>query len=103
MEKVNFLPLGSVVMLNGGIRKVFIISRGVHAKEGQDDVLYDYAGVIYPVGLISDQLAYFNHESIEKVYFEGYRDAEDETIVRGLNKYITEHPELKRHKFEEEA
>ena len=101
MEKVNFLPLGSVVLLEGGIRKVLIISRGIRNKEGEEEVIYDYAGVIYPVCLVGDQMAYFNHNSIEQVVFEGYRDAEDETIVRGLNKYLAEHPELNRHKFDE--
>ncbi len=101
MEKVNFLPLGSVVLLSGGIRKVMVIARGIRAKEGDDAVFYDYAGVIYPNGLTTDQVAYFNHDAIEKVYHEGFRDAEDENMVRGLNKYLTEHPELKRHQYDQ--
>ena len=101
MEKVNFLPLGSVVLLNRGVRKLIIVARGIRSKEGDDDVFYDYGGLIYPHGLISDQMAYFNNDSIEKVFFEGYRDSEDETLVRGLNKYIEDHPELKRRKFDD--
>ena len=66
MEKVNYLPLGSIVLMDGGIQKILITSRGLVVAHNDEQVFFDYAGVPYPQGLISDDLLYFNHENIAK-------------------------------------
>lgn len=99
MERIEYYALGSIVLLNGGIQKLMITSRGLVVDQNGKNVFFDYAGVPYPDGLISDQIVYFNHATIAKVIFEGYRDDDDIVIVDNINKYLEEHPSVERIDF----
>lgn len=90
MEKVNYLPIGSVVLLKGGQKKLMIISRALRVKIGDSERYFDYGGIIYPEGLLGEQIAYFNSEGITEVVFKGYSDAEDEQMVKSINVYLEE-------------
>ena len=96
MAQNGFLPLGSVVLLQGGTRKVMIIARGMNVKRGDDVFFFDYGGVIYPEGLTGDQLIYFNGDGIVKTYFHGYADDEDDTIQTALREYLAANPNINR-------
>ena len=96
IEKIDYLPLGSVIYLTGATGKLFITSRAILVKHGDQDVFFDYAGAAYPEGLISDQVVYFNHDGIAKVVFEGYKSEDDEIVVENIHRYIDEHPDLVR-------
>lgn len=85
MSNIDFYPLGSIVIMRGGIRKTMIIARGVAAEIGNEVKYFDYAGCIYPEGLIMDQMMYFNHEDIAKEVFCGYSDEEDKMMVENIN------------------
>ena len=80
MEKVGkkFLPIGTVVMLKGGTKRVMIT--GFCAIEGRDRTkMWDYSGCMYPEGFLSsNQTCLFNHDQIEKVYHLGLADDEEE-------------------------
>lgn len=88
MQKVDFLPLGSVIKLRGGIRKVIIVSRGLMTIIGDRALYFDYGGAIYPEGIIGDQIMYFNHVDIEEVVFEGYEDGENKEMVKQLQNWM---------------
>lgn len=94
MEKNYLLPLGSVVYLREGNKKVLIIARGLVARNGDGFVFFDYGGVTYPEGLQNDQMAYFQHDAVAKVVFEGYRDLDDEATVEKIVSYMKNHPEI---------
>ena len=96
MEKVEFLPLGSIVLLKGGIRKLLVIARGLNVKKDGETYFFDYGGVLYPDGLTGDEMVYFNADSINKVYFQGYQDDDNDIVLENLNTYLLEHPDLKR-------
>ena len=96
MEKVQLLPLGSVVYLKEGNKKILIIARGLVAKNGDGHIYFDYGGVPYPEGLVDDQMAYFQHDAVKKVVFNGYTDLDNEATVEKINDYIENHPELPR-------
>lgn len=96
MAKIDFLPLGSIVLLQGGTRKVLIIARGLNVKRDATTYFFDYGGVLYPDGLTGDQMIYFNHDGIVKVYFHGYSDGEDDAILTALDDYIEKNPGLNR-------
>jgi hypothetical protein len=96
MERINYLPLGSIVLLNGGIQKIIIISRGLIVENNGQELFFDYAGVPYPRGLVGDSVAYFNADNIAKVVFEGYSDEDNQVIVDNINKYIESKPNLVR-------
>ena len=93
---INYVPLGSVVLLKGASQKLLVISRGINVKHGEDTFFFEYGGVPYPDGLISDRMAYFNHENISKVVFEGCNDIENRNMVENINRYVSEHQEIKK-------
>lgn len=96
MEKKNYLPLGSVVYLENGTKKLIIVSRALVMKNGDGYLFFDYGGVPYPEGLMDDKIAYFQHESISRIVFEGYRDLDEEATVEKINLYVERHPEIPR-------
>jgi hypothetical protein len=72
----KFLPVGSVVLLDGGDKRVVIIGRGGRAKTTDDH--WDYLGCPYPEGYIGDDNSYvFNHDQIARVFFIGLQDEEE--------------------------
>ena len=96
MENKKILPLGSIVYLKEGNKKVLIIARGLVAKNGDGHIYFDYGGVPYPEGLVDEKMAYFQHDAITKVVFEGYTDLDDEATVEKINLFVESHPEIPR-------
>lgn len=96
MENSKLLPLGSVVYLKEGNKKLLIIARGLVAKNGDGHIFFDYGGVPYPEGLVDDQMAYFQNDAITKVVFKGYTDLDDEATVDKINAYVVNHPDIPR-------
>lgn len=97
----NFVPLGSIVLLDGGTQKLMVVARGLNVKRGEKTFFFDYGGVPYPQGLIGDQLAYFNHENIRSLVYIGCNDSDNQTMVDVLNEYLTKHPDVERCTLEE--
>ena len=72
----EYLPVGSVVMLNGGNKRVMICGR-IQAQAGTD-VIYDYSACYYPEGILDPKsMFFFNRGDIETVSFRGYEDQEE--------------------------
>lgn len=70
----QFLPIGSVVQLKNGQTKVMIVNRfPLYNNQGKVGYL-DYSACLFPTGLESDQVYFFNKEDIETIWFEGYVD-----------------------------
>jgi len=80
-ESREFLPLGSIVILKGSVKKLLIVSRG-SIVEG---AFFDYGAFLYPEGMIDTNIAYFNHEDILKIVHEGYSDDDNELVLEILN------------------
>ena len=71
------LPLGSVVILKGNVKKMMIIARLIALPvKGQ--------ACLYPEGMVGDSLIYFNHEDIFKVVQEGYTDDDNEIMLENI-------------------
>ena len=88
----KFLPIGTVVLLRGA-EKILMITGFCSFDEAKKDKAYDYTGCLYPEGIISSkQMALFNHNQIEKVFFLGYSDLEEkkfkQNLITGVNKLI---------------
>ena len=91
MAKV-YLPIGSVVLLKNGKKRVMVYGRKVRAK-GEEQV-YDYVGCLYPEGcLSSDNVVLFNHEQIQMVYFIGFQDLEEIVFRQQLDKADSDNAE----------
>ena len=87
--KGKYLPIGTVVMLKGGTKRVMII--GFCVTNGKDKNVYDYSGCLYPEGLLSsDEICMFNHDLIESVFHMGLEnDEEEKTFKDKLKEIVT--------------
>ena len=86
MEIKELLPIGSVVLLKEGKKK--LMTFGVKQTDSNTNKEYDYIGVLYPEGNIGDGGQFlFNHDDIDEVFFNGYEDEERETFIENLAKY----------------
>lgn len=80
----DLLPVGSVVLLKEGQKKLMIcgILQSDAANQGDE---YDYMGVLYPEGHIGEQFQYlFYHEDIDQIIFRGYEDEERDAFLTKL-------------------
>ena len=83
----EYLPLGSIVKLKNGSRKVLIYGRAQVAKASGKQ--YDYLACPYPQGFLqSSMLLGFNHDQIEEVVFTGYADEEETAWVQRMNELM---------------
>jgi hypothetical protein len=88
--KERFLPIGTVVMLKGG-KKRLMITGFCAVPETDLNKIFDYSGCLYPEGfLTSKQTALFNHEQIETVFAVGFSDIEEQSFKERLNKAIAD-------------
>ena len=72
---VELLPIGSIVLLSGGDKRLMII--GVVQINPEDGEEYDYLACLYPEGFVGLEHIYlFNHEDIDSVAAEGFTDDE---------------------------
>ena len=72
----DMLPIGSVVLLKGGDKRVMICGR-IQAKAGEN-VIYDYSACYYPEGIVDPSaMFFFNRDAIDTVYFVGFQDKEE--------------------------
>lgn len=90
----NLLPLGSVVLLKGGNKRVMITGR-IQARAGEKKV-YDYSACWYPEGIVSPkEIFFFDHDAIEVLFFVGFQDEEElrfrkETLGKLGDLYVDE-------------
>lgn len=88
MIKDKYLPVGSVVLLKGGNKKLMIIGFAGLAPETEGKI-YDYIGCFYPEGIVSsDKNILFNHSQIAELCFEGYATQEDLEYKEKLNSIV---------------
>lgn len=82
----NLLPIGSVVLLKGGNKRIMITGR--IQSRGGENAIYDYSACYYPQGIVNpDQMFFFNRDAIDKVFFLGFQDGEELAYrVEVLNK-----------------
>ncbi len=77
-----FLPLGSVVRINGMPKNMLIIGR--LQKDVSTGKLYEYCGVAVPEGMLSSSKTFlFRADAIESIVFTGMID-EEERVFREL-------------------
>lgn len=85
MTVKELLPIGSVVLLKGGVKKLMVIGIMVRTEEDGEEKSYDYIGVVYPEGYISnDTMILFQHDQINDVIFTGYHNPERDTFIHFL-------------------
>ena len=71
LESSEYLPIGSVVTVEDGTKKLMII--GLLQVKAEDNQTYDYSAVLYPEGYLDPSETYlFNKNQISRVYYLGY-------------------------------
>ncbi|MBC1925540.1 DUF4176 domain-containing protein [Listeria innocua] len=80
-EQKTYLPLGSIVITEGSLKKLMIVSRATILG----NEYYDYQAVLYPEGMIDENVACFNREDIIKIVHEGFTDDDDELLIAEIN------------------
>ncbi len=97
MEVIDYKPLGTIFKPYGSRKRFMIIARAiaVSKKTGEKKQFFDYACVLYPEGLIGNQLFYYQDSEISEVVFEGFSDEENEVALSRL-KPILEKADVKR-------
>ena len=74
MELNSYLPIGSVVLLEGADKRVMIDGRRVI----KDKKEYDYRGCFYPEGVTGEgEGVVFDNSDISMIYFIGFQDIEE--------------------------
>lgn len=79
----DLLPIGSVILLKGGEKRLMICGRVV--CNDNETVIHDYVGCYYPEGIIdSSALFFFDHDAIENIFFIGFQDQEEMQYRAGV-------------------
>lgn len=77
----DWLPIGSVVLLDGANKTLMVMSR--FAYNNEDGKYYEYCGCLYPEGFGDSQYYFFNHDNIALIAQRGYED-EYEKLYRSM-------------------
>ena len=88
--KEKYLPVGTVVLLRNGTKRV-MINGFCTMDASKPDKVYDYSGVLFPEGsLSSDQTLLFDHEQIVRVDHLGLEDDEEKEFKAKLREIVAE-------------
>ena len=81
----KYLPIGSVVRLVNGTKKIMIFGRlQIQASSGQK---WDYVACLYPEGHTApDKNILFNHEDIDEILFMGFESELEEIFANTILK-----------------
>ena len=72
----ELLPIGSVVRLKNGSKRIMICGRLQERVE--DGIVFDYCACFYPEGILDpEQLFLFNHKDIDDISYHGLDDQEE--------------------------
>lgn len=86
----KYLPIGSVVLLKGGKKKLMITGYCMKIEE-EPDKIYDYNGCLFPEGEIKSNLtSVFDHKQIEEVFFVGYKNEETDEFFDSIKDKLEE-------------
>jgi len=86
---MELLPIGSVVMLEGGDKRLMIY--GILQTNGENNTNYDYLGCLYPEGYIDiEHIFMFNHKDIIRIDHTGLADGEHQEFRTKLNEMLEE-------------
>lgn len=80
---MEYLPLGSVVLLKNATKKLMIYGRKQLSSKNNE--MFDYVACLFPEGNISQEYTFlFNHDHIGEVIFRGYVDEEEKKFEREI-------------------
>jgi len=85
MKESNLLPLGSIVILKDGDKKLMIYGRDQLTVESEG--AFDYIACLWPEGNLDVDFTYlFNRSDIDTVIHLGYSDDDDLAFLEVLSR-----------------
>lgn len=72
LKAEDWLPIGSVVLLDGANKTLMVMARFVY--NNNDQKYYEYCGCLYPEGFGDSEYYFFNHDEIALTVSRGYED-----------------------------
>ncbi len=89
--KEKYLPIGTVVLLKDGKKRLMVTGFCVVSPENRNKV-FDYCGCVFPEGYISSkQNCLFDHNQIDKIFHIGLYD---ENAVQFRTKLVDYEPKM---------
>jgi len=86
----RFLPIGTVVLLQGASKKVMITGFASVSPDTGEKV-FDYSGCIYPEGFYSyNEVCVFDHSQIQEVFHKGLENEEEKNFKEELKAKLVE-------------
>ena len=80
--KEKYLPIGTVVLLKNGSKTIMITGYLAMKQDSNDKTTFDYSACLFPEGLLSsNQNIVFNHEQINIILFEGFKNEQSEMFL----------------------
>lgn len=89
MKVDEYLPIGSIVILKNGGKKLMIFGIMQSDQSEQNSQEYDYIAVPYPEGNMGQDYQYlFNAEDIDQIVSRGFEDDERNQFLSKLDAYL---------------
>ena len=85
--KDKLLPIGTVVLLKGGTKKLMIT--GYSSKDPDSGKIFDYNSCIFPEGIMEEVYSLFNHNQIEEIFYKGLENDESKDYVNKVESMLT--------------
>ncbi|WP_208423177.1 DUF4176 domain-containing protein [Latilactobacillus fragifolii] len=86
----KILPIRTLVYLDEETSLMAIIGIGQLIKQNEADeklTYFDYVGVVYPQGLVSEELYYFNQDNISEVVRESLVNEQHERLIVAMEEW----------------
>ena len=80
--KDKLLPIGTVVLLKGGTKKLMITGYG--SKDPDSERVFDYNSCIFPEGIMEEVYSLFNHDQIEEVFYKCLENDESNNYINEI-------------------
>lgn len=84
--KGKLLPIGTVVTIEGGTKKVMIT--GYYSKNEGESKIYTYNGCIFPEGFMDNTFLLFDQPEIEDVLYRGLENEESEEYAHLIQNHL---------------
>lgn len=87
----KLLSIGSVVLLKEANKRVMVIGYYPTYLEDNKEVTYDYSGCLFPEGVMdSKNSMLFNHSDVDKIFYYGLMDEEQNDFMTRLMEFVKE-------------
>lgn len=85
--KNKLLSLGTVVTT--GNDNTMIMIDGYAIRNDTDGKIYDYSGVVFPIGMNTKELKLFNRGDIRDILFVGFETKSSKEYMKAIESFIS--------------